>query len=232
MLAALRERAPDVPVRLGEWDKTLFDSVDLVAISPGLNINTPAVAAARAHRVPFVGDIELFARELPSSQRVIAITGSNGKSTVTALTGALCAAAGMRTVVAGNIGVPVLDALTAGRTGRPAAGCLRARALQLPARNHEQPRAHGRRGAQPLAQSSRLASGRGRLCARQVADFSERRRASPEPRRSADHGDAVGSRRAHLRRRCPGRRAPVGFAPAAAANGWRMATWIWSRPVH
>jgi UDP-N-acetylmuramoylalanine--D-glutamate ligase len=112
MLAALRERAPDVPVLLGAWDKTLFDKVDLVAISPGLNINTPAVAEARARSVPFVGDIELFARELPSSQRVIAITGSNGKSTVTALTGALCVAAGLRTVVAGNIGVPVLDALS------------------------------------------------------------------------------------------------------------------------
>jgi UDP-N-acetylmuramoylalanine--D-glutamate ligase len=113
MLAALRERAPDIPVRLGEWSEKLFDQVDLVAISPGLNINIPAVAAARARSVPFVGDIELFARELPSSQRVIAITGSNGKSTVTALTGALCAAAGLRTVVAGNIGVPVLDALSA-----------------------------------------------------------------------------------------------------------------------
>lgn len=112
MLATLRERAPGVPVRLGEWDATLFDKADLVAISPGLNINIPAVAAARARRMPFVGDIELFARELPSLQRVIAITGSNGKSTVTALTGALCAAAGLRTVVAGNIGVPVLDALS------------------------------------------------------------------------------------------------------------------------
>jgi UDP-N-acetylmuramoylalanine--D-glutamate ligase len=113
MLAALRERAPDIPVRLGALEQTLFDKIDLAAISPGLNINIPAVAAARARQVPFVGDIELFARELPVSQRVIAITGSNGKSTVTALTGAMCAVAGLRTVVAGNIGVPVLDALTA-----------------------------------------------------------------------------------------------------------------------
>ena len=112
MLGALRERAPDVPVQLGEWHEALFDKVDLVAISPGLNINTPALMAIRERRVPFVGDIELFAREIPVSQRVIAITGSNGKSTVTALTGSLCAAAGLRTVVAGNIGVPVLDALS------------------------------------------------------------------------------------------------------------------------
>ncbi|MBK9606350.1 MAG: UDP-N-acetylmuramoyl-L-alanine--D-glutamate ligase [Betaproteobacteria bacterium] len=111
MLATLRTRAPDVKVRLGDWDKALFDQADLVAISPGINVNTPMVAAARARHVPFVGDIEVFARELPVAQRVIAITGSNGKSTVTALTGAMCAAAGLRTVVAGNIGVPVLDAL-------------------------------------------------------------------------------------------------------------------------
>ena len=112
MQGKLKTRAPDIALRLGPWDDALFNDVDLVAISPGLNINHPAVAAARKRKVPFVGDIELFARELPAEQRVIAITGSNGKSTVTALTGALCTAAGMRTVVAGNIGVPVLDALT------------------------------------------------------------------------------------------------------------------------
>ena len=111
MLAKLKSRAPEIPVRLGPWESTLFNDVDLVTISPGLNINHPAIAAARERNVPFVGDIELFARELPASQRVIAITGSNGKSTVTALTGALCSASGLRTVVAGNIGIPVLDAL-------------------------------------------------------------------------------------------------------------------------
>ena len=110
-LAELNKRADGIPVVLGEWTDELFRGIDLVAISPGLNINIPLVAAARARGLPFVGDIELFARELPPMQRVIAITGSNGKSTVTALTGALCIAAGLRTVVAGNIGVPVLEAL-------------------------------------------------------------------------------------------------------------------------
>ena len=57
------------------------------------------------------GDIELFARELPPDQKVLAITGTNGKTTVTALTGALSRAAGLQTVVAGNIGDAVLDAL-------------------------------------------------------------------------------------------------------------------------
>ncbi len=59
-----------------------------------------------------MGDVELFARALQdSSAYVIAITGSNGKSTVTSLVGHLCAAVGLDTVVAGNIGLPVLDAL-------------------------------------------------------------------------------------------------------------------------
>src|SRR6185436_4639141 len=71
----------------------------------------PAIAAAVARGTELVGDIELFARALPAKQKVIAITGSNGKTTVTALTGALCRAAGLATVVAGNIGDAVLDAL-------------------------------------------------------------------------------------------------------------------------
>ena len=60
-----------------------------------------------------MGDIELFAQALPrlGDVKVLAITGSNGKSTVTEMTGAMCRAAGLRTVVAGNIGLPVLDAL-------------------------------------------------------------------------------------------------------------------------
>ncbi len=75
--------------------------------------NQPAIAAAVARGVELVGDVELFARALPAGQKVIAITGSNGKTTVTALTGALCRAAGLAALVAGNIGDAVLDALPA-----------------------------------------------------------------------------------------------------------------------
>ncbi len=110
-LLALKKLAPGVTVRLGPWSDALFYHIDLVAISPGINVHLPVLNAARARGLPFVGDIELFARELPATQRVLAVTGSNGKSTVTALTGKITAAAGLRTVVAGNIGVPVLDAL-------------------------------------------------------------------------------------------------------------------------
>lgn len=121
-LADLRRADPDIPVRLGAWDETLFFGIDMIAVSPGLNINDPAFAPARNRHIPIVGDIELFARELPASQKVIAITGSNGKSTVTALCGALCQSAGLVTVVAGNIGRPVLEVLADAEADSDATG--------------------------------------------------------------------------------------------------------------
>jgi UDP-N-acetylmuramoylalanine--D-glutamate ligase len=106
----------------GAWRASVFSDAELVVASPGVAIAGPACDAAIAHAIKagkkFVGDIELFAwaqDELRSKTgkraKVIGITGTNGKSTVTAMTGAMCAAAGYRTVVAGNIGVPVLDTL-------------------------------------------------------------------------------------------------------------------------
>src|SRR5437773_2403611 len=74
-LAALKKKADGIPVVLGAWSEALFRGIDMVAISPGININIPLVAAARERGLLFVGDIELFARELPASQRVIAVTG-------------------------------------------------------------------------------------------------------------------------------------------------------------
>ena len=69
--------------------------------------------SAARRGVPIVGDIELFVQALPAIAvaKVLAITGSNGKSTVTEMAGAMCRKAGQRTVVAGNIGLPVLDVL-------------------------------------------------------------------------------------------------------------------------
>src|SRR5262249_58143465 len=95
----------------GPIDDTTFIGADLIAISPGVAKDQPAIAAAVARGVELVGDIELFARALPPEQKVLAITGSNGKTTVTALTGALCRAADLTTIVAGNIGDAVLDSL-------------------------------------------------------------------------------------------------------------------------
>jgi UDP-N-acetylmuramoylalanine--D-glutamate ligase len=102
---------PQVPLITGPLDERTFAGADLIAISPGLAKDHPAVLAATTRGIELVGDIELFARAMPPGQKLLAITGSNGKTTVTSLSGALCAAAGMTVAVAGNIGTPVLDIL-------------------------------------------------------------------------------------------------------------------------
>jgi len=89
--------------------------VDTVVASPGLALREPVLRAALGRGIEVVGDVEIFARALRgSAARVIGVTGTNGKSTVTALAGAMGAAAGWRTIACGNIGLPVLDALEQG----------------------------------------------------------------------------------------------------------------------
>jgi len=106
----LRAVAPDADVRTGAFDATTFAGCDLLVVSPGVPVATPAIAAFTGE---VVGDVELFARAIrPLGKPVIAITGSNGKTTVTSLVGHLCHATGLRAVVAGNIGLPTLAALT------------------------------------------------------------------------------------------------------------------------
>jgi UDP-N-acetylmuramoylalanine--D-glutamate ligase len=119
--AALARELPQVPLRSGGFDAADFDDIDLIALSPGVDRRAPPLAAALARGVPAAGDVELFARALSgvASARVLAITGTNGKSTVTAMAGAMCRAAGLDTVVAGNIGLPVLDALARIEDGAP-----------------------------------------------------------------------------------------------------------------
>ena len=109
---------PAVVLHLGGFPRHAFDGVDLVAISPGLSLQDPAFAdflkRLASAGTPLVGDVELFARALAARlprPRIAAITGTNGKTTVTALTGAMCRAAGQDCEVAGNIGPAVLDAL-------------------------------------------------------------------------------------------------------------------------
>ena len=108
----VREAFPEATLRLGGFDRADFEWADLVVASPGVALATPELQWAVKAGKDVVGDVELFARALKNtSAYVIAITGSNGKSTVTSLVGHLCAAVGLDTVVAGNIGLPVLDAL-------------------------------------------------------------------------------------------------------------------------
>jgi len=90
--------------------------VDTVAASPGVALREPVLRAAAARGIEVVGDVEIFARAFGAAApgaRLLGITGTNGKSTVTALAGAMGRAARCRTVVCGNIGTPVLDALDA-----------------------------------------------------------------------------------------------------------------------
>ena len=110
---------PAVSLHLGGFPREAFEGVDLVAISPGLSPQDPAFADSLMRcagaGIALVGDVELFARALPvgaARPRIAAITGTNGKTTVTALTGAMCKAAGLDCEVAGNIGPAVLDALS------------------------------------------------------------------------------------------------------------------------
>lgn len=107
----LRREFPDVPAHTGGFAPDWLDRADLLVVSPGVSLREPAVARAIAAGREAVGDIELFAREARAP--VLAVTGSNGKSTVTALVGAMCRAGGLETRVGGNIGVPALSLLEA-----------------------------------------------------------------------------------------------------------------------
>lgn len=108
-LEIFKQEFPDVPVQTGPWDESALLGASEIVISPGLSRKTPAIKKAIAAGVPVIGDIELFARQV--SKPVIAITGSNGKTTVTTLVGEMVRAAGLKVIVAGNIGTPVLDTL-------------------------------------------------------------------------------------------------------------------------
>jgi UDP-N-acetylmuramoylalanine--D-glutamate ligase len=107
----VRREWPQVSVHCGALVPALFDGIDMIAISPGVAKDQPLIQRAVAHGVELVGDIELFARALPKDQKILAITGTNGKTTTTALTCALCEAAGLTAVAAGNIGDAALDVL-------------------------------------------------------------------------------------------------------------------------
>lgn len=119
--AQLAAELPKVSIATGAFNEATFSGADLVVISPGLAKDDPVVAAAAARGVQIVGDVELFARALRPGQKLLAVTGSNGKTTVSALTGELARAAGLDVSVIGNIGEPVLDALAAydGRNAWP-----------------------------------------------------------------------------------------------------------------
>ncbi|TKB51268.1 UDP-N-acetylmuramoyl-L-alanine--D-glutamate ligase [Ferrimonas sediminicola] len=103
---------PGVPLISGPFDAEALKLAQTLVVSPGIPLAHPAIAEAMAAGVEAIGDIELFAREVDAP--VVAITGSNGKSTVTTLMGEMAREAGRSVGIGGNIGTPALDLLGRG----------------------------------------------------------------------------------------------------------------------
>jgi UDP-N-acetylmuramoylalanine--D-glutamate ligase len=96
-----------IMVETGGHGLLTFRRQDLIVVSPGVPLNTPELAQVKSFGLPVIGELELAARFLKG--RTLAITGSNGKTTTTALVGEILQKAGMPTLVGGNIGVPVVE---------------------------------------------------------------------------------------------------------------------------
>ena len=102
---AVAAESPDADLRLGPWEDEILDGVGLLVKSPGVPSSSEPIVAARARSVPVISEIELGARLLPNP--LLGVTGTNGKTTTTALLGVILEAAGWPVEVAGNIGRPL-----------------------------------------------------------------------------------------------------------------------------
>ncbi|MDF0752198.1 UDP-N-acetylmuramoyl-L-alanine--D-glutamate ligase [Marinobacter sp. 71-i] len=111
-LDELRAGWPELPVYLGDFDGELFAGFNELVVSPGISIAEPAIRRAAEKGAVIRGDVDLFAEAAEAP--IIAITGSNGKTTVTTLVGEMARAAGRHVEVGGNIGTPALDLLGRG----------------------------------------------------------------------------------------------------------------------
>lgn len=109
----LEQLPSEVEHHTGSLNEAWLLEADLIVASPGIALATPALSAAAQAGVEIVGDIELFCREAHAP--IVAITGSNGKSTVTRLVGEMAEAAGVNVGVGGNIGLPALMLLDPAR---------------------------------------------------------------------------------------------------------------------
>ena len=110
-LVQYRSEFPAAKFVTMDFARDRLPASDLIALSPGVPRASFTVRSAIEAGTPVVGDIELFAREVPDGARVFAVTGSNGKTTTTALSGELARTVDGGARVAGNIGIPILDAL-------------------------------------------------------------------------------------------------------------------------
>ena len=111
-LDALRERFPGTEVRCGGFDPQCFEGAELIVASPGVSLREAPIAAAAARGTPVIGDIELFARAVDAP--VVAVTGSNGKSTVASMVGEMAGRSGRAVQTGANLGEPALSLLGRG----------------------------------------------------------------------------------------------------------------------
>ena len=109
-LEQVQQEFPGVTVVCGELDANTLLACDEIIVSPGVAVATPAIEQAKAAGISVVGDIELFVRAAKAP--IVAITGSNAKSTVTTLVGEMAKAAGINVAVGGNLGTPALELLS------------------------------------------------------------------------------------------------------------------------
>ncbi|MCK9200609.1 MAG: UDP-N-acetylmuramoyl-L-alanine--D-glutamate ligase [Gallionella sp.] len=132
----LRNACPQVDMRCGAFGDSLLDGIASIAISPGVPLADPFVQRAVARGIPVEGDIELFAQQLAIfdlrlTTKVLAITGANGKTTVTSMVEHLCKAAGKDAVAAGNISPAVLDVVLQRGDKQPEVWVLELSSFQL-----------------------------------------------------------------------------------------------------
>ncbi|HLB56135.1 MAG TPA: UDP-N-acetylmuramoyl-L-alanine--D-glutamate ligase [Coxiellaceae bacterium] len=108
-LAECKKQFPKIEIYLGKFQEKIFEKANVIVVSPGISLEEPCIKKCIEKNIPVIGDVEIFARDAKAP--IIAITGSNGKTTLTTLMGELIKNAGHKTIVCGNIGLPVLEAL-------------------------------------------------------------------------------------------------------------------------
>ena len=109
-LISFNKEFTSVPAYLGEISENILLAADQIILSPGVSLEEASIKRAIANGIPVIGDVELFCQKAEAP--IIAISGSNGKSTVTTLVAEMTVNAGLKTCVGGNLGTPVLDLLT------------------------------------------------------------------------------------------------------------------------
>lgn len=108
-LDKVQQEFPGIRIECGELNLHTLLACDEIIVSPGVAVATPAIEQAKNAGIPVIGDIELFVRYAKAP--IVAITGSNAKSTVTTLVGEMAKAAGIKVAVGGNLGTPALELL-------------------------------------------------------------------------------------------------------------------------